>query len=124
MSRGDLAVGQPFPLGVNYWPRRKAMYWWKDFDRDEVAEEFDVIAGLGMRLVRIFLLWEDFHRRPTPSHRGAGRPRDGLRRRRRARPGPGRDLLHGAHERAQLGALVAAGRLGAGQWRPAGRERC
>ena len=64
MSVTDLAVGQPFPVGVNYWPRRKAMYWWKDFDRDEVAEEFDVIAGLGMKLVRVFLLWEDFQ--PTP----------------------------------------------------------
>ena len=64
MSAHDLSVGQPFPVGVNYWPRRKAMYWWKDFDRDEVAQEFDIIAGLGMRLVRIFLLWEDFG--PTP----------------------------------------------------------
>ncbi len=64
MSANDLAVGQPFPVGVNYWPRRKAMYWWKDFERDEVAEEFDLIASLGMRLVRIFLLWEDFG--PTP----------------------------------------------------------
>ena len=64
MSANDLAVGQPFPVGVNYWPRRKAMYWWKDFDRDEVAAEFDVIAGLGMRIVRMFLLWEDFQ--PTP----------------------------------------------------------
>lgn len=60
MSPDDLAEGRPFPVGVNYWPRRKAMYWWKDFDRDEVAEEFDLIAGLGMSLVRIFLLWEDF----------------------------------------------------------------
>lgn len=65
MSPADLAIGQPFPVGVNYWPRRKAMYWWKDFDRDEVAAEFDVIAGLGMTLVRIFLLWEDFA--PTPT---------------------------------------------------------
>ncbi len=64
MSGDDLAVGQPFPLGVNYWPRRKAMYWWRDFERDEVAEEFDLIAALGLRLVRIFLLWEDFQ--PTP----------------------------------------------------------
>ncbi len=65
MSPGDLAVGQPFPVGVNYWPRRKAMYWWRDFDRDEVAAEFDVIASLGLSLVRIFLLWEDFQ--PTPT---------------------------------------------------------
>jgi endo-1,4-beta-mannosidase len=53
-----------FPLGVNYWPRRKAMYWWSDFDRSEVGDEFDVIAGLGMSVVRIFLLWDDWQ--PTP----------------------------------------------------------
>ncbi len=54
----------PFVLGVNYWPRRKAMYWWPNFDADEVREEFDVIAGLGMTVVRIFLLWDDWQ--PTP----------------------------------------------------------
>jgi endo-1,4-beta-mannosidase len=54
------AVGDGFPLGVNYWPRRKAMYWWADFDRGEVAEEFDVIEALGMSVVRIFLLWDDW----------------------------------------------------------------
>ncbi len=57
-------VGDPFPLGVNYWPRRKAMYWWSDFDREEVADELDVIAGIGMSVVRIFLLWDDWQ--PTP----------------------------------------------------------
>ena len=55
---------QPFTLGVNYWPRRKAMYWWSDFDADEVREEFGVIRGLGLNMVRIFLLWDDWQ--PTP----------------------------------------------------------
>ncbi|GAC1401493.1 MAG: hypothetical protein NVSMB65_18980 [Chloroflexota bacterium] len=49
-----------FTLGVNYWPRRKAMYWWKDFDRAEVESEFAEIAALKLHVVRIFLLWEDF----------------------------------------------------------------
>jgi endo-1,4-beta-mannosidase len=40
------------------------MYWWADFDGDEVAGEFDVIASLGMSVVRIFLLWDDWQ--PTP----------------------------------------------------------
>jgi endo-1,4-beta-mannosidase len=53
-----------FLLGVNYWPRRKAMYWWSDFDRAEVADEFDVIASLGMSVVRVFLLWDDWQ--PAP----------------------------------------------------------
>ncbi|MGE5263915.1 MAG: glycoside hydrolase 5 family protein [Acidobacteriota bacterium] len=54
----------PFVLGVNYWPRRKAMGWWSQFDAVEVREEFAVIRELGLTLVRIFLLWEDFQ--PAP----------------------------------------------------------
>lgn len=55
---------EPFVVGVNYWPRNKAMYWWSDFDAAEVREEFDLIADLGMTVVRIFLLWDDWQ--PTP----------------------------------------------------------
>lgn len=55
---------KPFVLGVNYWPRRKAMYWWSDFDAGEVREEFAVIRDLGMAVVRIFLLWDDFQPQP------------------------------------------------------------
>lgn len=57
-------MDQPFILGVNYWPRRKAMYWWSDFDAGEVREEFALIADLGMNVVRLFLLWDDWQ--PTP----------------------------------------------------------
>jgi len=55
---------EPFILGVNYWPRRKAMFWWSEFDQEEVREEFGRIADLGMSMVRIFLLWEDFQPKP------------------------------------------------------------
>jgi endo-1,4-beta-mannosidase len=58
-------VSQPFHLGCNYWPRRKAMYWWSNFEAEEVREEFDIIAELGLKIVRIFLLWDDFQ--PTPT---------------------------------------------------------
>src|SRR5689334_1056763 len=51
---------QTFTLGVNYWPRRKAMYWWSNFDPGEVDEEFAVIQELGLNVVRMFLLWDDF----------------------------------------------------------------
>jgi endo-1,4-beta-mannosidase len=57
-------TGQPFLLGVNYWPRRKAMTWWSAFDPAEVRDEFADIRRMGLDLVRIFLLWEDFQ--PTP----------------------------------------------------------
>ncbi len=55
---------EPFVLGVNYWPRRKAMYWWSDFDAGEVREEFAVLQDIGMNVVRLFLLWDDWQ--PTP----------------------------------------------------------
>jgi len=57
-------VSSTFTLGVNYWPRKKAMYWWKDFDRAEVESEFAEIASLQLDVARIFLLWEDFQ--PAP----------------------------------------------------------
>ena len=64
----------PFRTGVNYWPRRKAMYWWTAFDPAEVAEEFDLIADLGMDVVRIFLLWDDWQ--PAPDMVSTDRLRD------------------------------------------------
>ncbi len=53
-----------FLLGVNYWPRKKAMYWWKEFDEKEVKEEFSIIKELNLDVIRIFLLWEDFQPKP------------------------------------------------------------
>ncbi len=55
---------ESFHLGVNYWPRRKAMSWWSDFDPSEVEDEFDLIRDLGLSHVRLFLLWEDFQPQP------------------------------------------------------------
>jgi endo-1,4-beta-mannosidase len=56
---------QAFTLGVNYWPRKKAMGWWSDFEAEEVREDFSLIRSLGMSLVRIFLLWDDWQ--PSPN---------------------------------------------------------
>jgi endo-1,4-beta-mannosidase len=61
----------PFILGVNYWPRRKAMYWWSNFDAGEVREEFSIIRETGLKMVRIFLLWDDFQPDPTSVSREA-----------------------------------------------------
>jgi len=63
-----------FVLGVNYWPRRKAMYWWSNFEAEEVRAEFDIIASLGMNVVRLFLLWDDWQ--PTPDAVATERLRD------------------------------------------------
>lgn len=53
-------TGEPFLLGINYWPRKKATFWWAQFDAGEVREEFGMIADLGLKVVRFFLLWESF----------------------------------------------------------------
>ncbi len=60
-----IGEAKPFILGVNYWPRRKAMYWWSDFDAWEVRDDFSLIRELGLQQVRIFLLWEDWQPSPT-----------------------------------------------------------
>ncbi len=62
---------QPFILGVNYWPRRKAMYWWNNFDAGEVREEFALLGELGLNVVRLFLLWDDFQPQPDSVNEAA-----------------------------------------------------
>jgi len=57
-------VQRPFVLGVNYWPRKKAMFWWRRFDAGEVRAEFAEIASWGLDLVRVMLMWEDFQPGP------------------------------------------------------------
>ncbi|MBV9148437.1 MAG: hypothetical protein JO024_01125 [Candidatus Eremiobacteraeota bacterium] len=49
-----------FRLGINYWPRRSAMYMWQRFDAGEIREDMAAIAALGLDCVRFFLTWEDF----------------------------------------------------------------
>lgn len=60
ITTGVPGPGDPFLLGVNYWPRRKAMYFWTQFDPGEVRDEFALIKDVGIRVVRFFLRWEDF----------------------------------------------------------------
>ena len=57
-------MSDPFVLGCNYWPRRKAMYWWSDFDAGEVRDEFALMREIGLNMVRLFLLWDDWQ--PAP----------------------------------------------------------
>ncbi|MCS7251097.1 MAG: cellulase family glycosylhydrolase [Anaerolineae bacterium] len=53
-----------FLVGVNYWPRTKAMFWWREFDPEEVRADMAKIASWNLDGVRIFLLWEDFMPEP------------------------------------------------------------
>lgn len=57
-------INERFTLGINYWPRRKAMFWWQRFDAGEVREELAHIADLGIHVVRFCLMWEDFQPQP------------------------------------------------------------
>lgn len=53
-----------FELGINYWPRRSAMYMWREFDLGEVREDMARIAEIGFDVVRMFALTEDFLPQP------------------------------------------------------------
>jgi endo-1,4-beta-mannosidase len=49
-----------FELGCNYWPRHSAMYMWRELDLGAVRAEMAHMRDLGFRVVRFFLLTEDF----------------------------------------------------------------
>ena len=53
-----------FELGVNYWPRRSAMYMWRELDIVQVRDEMAQIADLGFDVVRLFALTQDFLPQP------------------------------------------------------------
>jgi endo-1,4-beta-mannosidase len=53
-----------FELGVNYWPRRSAMYMWRELDIGEVRDEMAQIASVGFDVVRLFTLAQDFLPQP------------------------------------------------------------
>lgn len=64
-------MNHTFAVGINYWPIKKAMYWWKFFDPMEVAEDFSLLNRYGLQVVRLFLTWEDFQPRPDQVNRPA-----------------------------------------------------
>jgi len=39
------------------------MYWWQHFDKSALADDFERIQQTGLKIVRVFLLWEDFQPR-------------------------------------------------------------
>ncbi|CAN5431199.1 hypothetical protein BH09MYX1_BH09MYX1_20080 [soil metagenome] len=49
-----------FELGCNYWPRRSAMYMWRELDLGEIREDLAHMRAMGFSVVRFFLLLEDF----------------------------------------------------------------
>jgi len=53
-----------FELGVNYWPRRSAMWMWREFDIGEIRDDMAQIASIGFDVVRFFALTRDFLPRP------------------------------------------------------------
>jgi len=56
----SLEEQKQFLVGINYWPKETAMYWWQKFDASVVKRDFSILAEYGFHIVRTFLLWEDF----------------------------------------------------------------
>jgi endo-1,4-beta-mannosidase len=64
MRQNGRVTSQDFLVGVNYWPQRTFVRMWKEFDAAQVRRDFALLRSLYVRLVRCFLLWEDFQ--PAP----------------------------------------------------------
>ena len=78
MGRGEELGVAKFLLGVNYWPRRSAMYMWQRFDLGEIREDLARMRELGLQAVRFFLSWEAFQPQADLIDRAALGRLDGL----------------------------------------------
>ena len=63
-----------FDVGINYWPARSGMRWWKRFSRDELVADLGRLSEAGCGSFRVFLRWEDFQ--PDPEHVASSALRD------------------------------------------------
>ena len=52
-------------FGLNYIPSRRWYYCWNDWNADEIAEDFDAVAALGVDHLRVQLIWSYFQPNPT-----------------------------------------------------------
>ena len=59
------SVAPVFELGINYWPRRRAMEMWRDFALAEIVDEFAHIASMGFDTVRVMAMTRDFLTGPS-----------------------------------------------------------
>ncbi|ADL69415.1 Beta-galactosidase trimerisation domain protein [Thermoanaerobacterium thermosaccharolyticum DSM 571] len=58
------SIFDKFVIGANYWPRNYGVDMWKQWDKDEIKKEFKEAKSLGLDVLRINLLWEDFQPHP------------------------------------------------------------
>lgn len=49
-----------FYAGCNYWASKSGIYMWRQWDAKNVEEDLGLISALGIRLIRVFPLWQDF----------------------------------------------------------------
>lgn len=54
-----------FVIGANYWPSKKFVSLWQNFDEEEINADFDKAKSFGIDVLRFFLFWPDFQ--PTAS---------------------------------------------------------
>lgn len=64
-------MSETFVVGVNYWPARTAMQWWRRFDPAVIERDFARLKEARLDYVRFFLLWEDFQPEPQQISRQA-----------------------------------------------------
>lgn len=53
-----------FLLGASYMTLGKSVQMWKDWDSEQVEQDFAIMEQIGMNTVKIYLFWEDFF--PVP----------------------------------------------------------
>ena len=67
---GIFAPGTDFFVGCNYWASHAGTAMWRDWKPEVVAEDFRILAGNGLQVLRVFPLWPDFQ--PIQALTGGG----------------------------------------------------
>lgn len=74
-NENSLTTPGRFTVGCNYWASHAGTRMWTDWRPEVVAEDLRALHGVGMRMLRAFVLWPDFQ--PLNTHRTyLGKPKE------------------------------------------------
>ena len=56
----NILENETFTVGCNYWASDSGVYMWRNWNEENVDNDFRLLSEIGVKIIRVFPLWCDF----------------------------------------------------------------